>query len=120
MDIVAREVVIEPGDSTGWHYHHVEIAAIVKSGTLTRMLHDGTVEVSTAGDCFVERAGAHHVHTGRNLGTEPVVLHLTYAQPEGSAFAVPTRAPLCLRDLDEAAPRPGAVTCRRARRPRRR
>ncbi|MCB5183145.1 cupin domain-containing protein [Streptomyces antimicrobicus] len=93
MDVVAREVVIEPGGSTGWHYHHMEISAIVKSGTLTRILHDHTVEVSTAGDFFVERAGAHHVHLGRNLGAVPVVLHLTYAQPEDRPFAVPAPAP---------------------------
>ncbi|MBW5486602.1 cupin domain-containing protein [Streptomyces bambusae] len=97
MDVVARELVIEPGASTGWHYHHTEIAALVKSGTLTRTLHDGTVEVSVPGDFFVERAGARHVHVGQNLGTRPVVLHVTYALPEGAPFAVPAEAPPCCR-----------------------
>lgn len=93
--VVVRTVTIEPGGSTGWHYHLGQLIVVVKSGTLTRTLSDCSVETSTAGQSFVEPAGADHVHVGRNLGTEPVVLYLTYLLPEGSPLSVDAPAPGC-------------------------
>ncbi|WP_328298036.1 cupin domain-containing protein [Streptomyces sp. NBC_00435] len=104
--LVVREVAIEPGGCTGWHYHRVPLMAVVKSGTLTRILHDGTVEVHRTGTSFVEPAGIHHVHLGRNLGSEPVVLCVTAALAEGDPFALPAEAP------------PGAPPCECATRTR--
>lgn len=98
-DLVAREVVIEPGGCTGWHFHRVPLIAVVKSGVLTRILHDGTVEVHRAGTSFVEPAGIRHVHLGRNLGTAPVVLFVTAALAQDEPFAMPADAP------------PGATPC---------
>lgn len=98
-DLVAREVAIAPGGCTGWHYHRVPLIAVVKSGTLTRILHDGTVEVHHTGTTFVEPAGRRHVHVGRNLGAVPVVLCVTAAIAEGDPFALPAEAP------------PGATPC---------
>ncbi|WP_371615330.1 cupin domain-containing protein [Streptomyces sp. NBC_00454] len=98
-DLVAREIAIEPGGCTGWHYHQVPLIAVVKSGTLTRILHDGTVEVHRTGTSFVEPAGIQHVHLGRNLGSEPVVLCVTAALAEDAPFALPADAP------------PGATPC---------
>lgn len=92
-DLVVREIAIEPGGCTGWHYHRVPLMAVVKSGTLTRILHDGTVEVHHAGTSFVEPAGIRHVHLGRNLGPAPVVLCVTAALAEGDPFALPAEAP---------------------------
>ncbi|MET9854766.1 cupin domain-containing protein [Streptomyces sp. NPDC006450] len=92
-DLVVREVEIGPGGCTGWHYHRVPLIAVVKSGTLTRILRDGTVEVHHTGTSFVEPAGRRHVHLGRNLGTEPVVLCVTAALAEGDLFALPAVAP---------------------------
>ncbi|WP_251054098.1 cupin domain-containing protein [Streptomyces sp. ISL-66] len=100
-DLVTREISIGPGGSTGWHYHLVPLMAVVGSGTLTRILSDGTVEVHHAGSSFVEPAGIQHVHLGRNLGAEPVVLHITAAIAEGAPFAVPAQAPA--QASDEAA-----------------
>ncbi|MFE5864034.1 cupin domain-containing protein [Streptomyces virginiae] len=88
-----REIVIPPGGCTGWHFHRVRLDAVVVAGTLTRVLHDRTVEVHTAGTSFVEPAGIGHIHLGHNLGTEPVVLHVTPALPVGTPFAIPTPAP---------------------------
>ncbi|MBT2402289.1 MULTISPECIES: cupin domain-containing protein [unclassified Streptomyces] len=99
-DLEGREIVIEPGGCTGWHYHRVQLMAVVKSGTLTRILHDNTVEVHRTGTSFVEPEGIRHIHLGRNLGTEPVVLYVTCdALPEGAPFSIPTPAP------------PGAAAC---------
>ncbi|MGW7436822.1 cupin domain-containing protein [Streptomyces sp. NPDC054849] len=88
-----REIVIPPGGCTGWHFHRVRLEAVVLAGTLTRVLHDRTVEVHTAGTSFVEPAGIRHIHLGHNLGTEPVVLHVTPELPEGTPFSIPTPAP---------------------------
>lgn len=98
-DLTGREVVIPPGGCTGWHYHLVPLMAVVASGTLTRILGDGAVEVHTAGDTFVEPEGDDHVHLGRNLAAAPVVLHITCALPDDVPWAVP------------AAPPPGATPC---------
>ena len=43
--------------------------------------------MTPAGTSFIEPAGAHRPHIGRNLGTEPVVLWVTYLLPEGSALS---------------------------------
>ncbi|MET9469769.1 cupin domain-containing protein [Streptomyces sp. NPDC006544] len=90
---MTREVALGPGGSTGWHYHRVPLMAVVRSGTLTRILSDGTIEVHHAGTCFVEPAGIHHVHLGRNLGSEPVVLRITAALAGDVPFALPAEAP---------------------------
>ncbi|MFR9726390.1 cupin domain-containing protein [Streptomyces sp. MS19] len=96
-DVTVRVIVIEPGGSTGWHYHDGPLLGVVVSGTLTRTLDDCSVEVSTAGDTLVETPGDGHVHIGRNLGNEPVVLHATYVVPEGSPRSVDADAPACAR-----------------------
>ncbi|MFD3802522.1 cupin domain-containing protein [Streptomyces sp. NPDC058611] len=90
-----REVVIAPGGCTGWHYHRVPLNAVVRAGTLTRVLHDRTVVVHRAGSAFVEPAGIDHVHLGHNLGSEPVVLHVTpgFRTRAGTPFAIATPAP---------------------------
>ncbi|WP_323450700.1 cupin domain-containing protein [Streptomyces yaizuensis] len=94
-DVVVRTITIDPGGSTGWHYHDGQLLVVVKSGTLTRTLHDCSVEVMPAGSAFTEPAGAEHRHIGRNLGTEPVVLFATYVLPQGSRLAEDVDAPSC-------------------------
>ncbi len=88
-----RKIVIPPGGCTGWHYHRVRLDAVVLAGTLTRVLHDRTIVVHRAGTAFVEPAGIRHVHLGHNLGSEPVVLHVTPALPPGTPFSIPTPTP---------------------------
>ncbi|WP_051711850.1 cupin domain-containing protein [Streptomyces sp. NRRL S-350] len=90
---VVQTITLLPGASTGWHYHPGRVDVVVLSGTLTRTLHDGRVEISRAGDSLVEEAGPVHVHVGRNLGTEPVVLIANYAAPTGRPLAVPVAEP---------------------------
>lgn len=86
-DVTFRTITVEPGGSTGWHTHSGQLIAVVESGTLTRTLDDCSVEVTPAGSSFIEPSGADHRHIGRNLGTEPVVLWVTYLLPEGSALS---------------------------------
>lgn len=94
-EVTYRRITIEPGASTGWHYHPGRLLAVVEAGTLTRTLTDCSVEVSTAGDTVVEPVGADHAHIGRNLGTEPVVLYTTYFTPAGSPDTVDAEDPGC-------------------------
>jgi len=92
-EVIVREVTIAPGGSTGWHYHPGAVVAVVRSGTLTRTLHDCSTEVTTAGTAIVEPGGRAHSHNGRNLGTEPVVLVATYVLPAGQPLSQAVPAP---------------------------
>ena len=67
-EFVVRQIIIDPGNRTGWHYHPGTLLAIVKRGTLTRTDADCRSVVYTAGQSLVEPSGARHVHIGRNLG----------------------------------------------------
>ncbi|KJY41577.1 cupin domain-containing protein [Streptomyces sp. A1547] len=91
--LAGREVVIEPGGCTGWHFHRVPLIALVKSGTLTRILHDNSVVVHRPGSSFVEPPGIEHLHLGRNLAAVPVVLYVTSTLAEDEAFSIPAAAP---------------------------
>lgn len=93
--VTVAEITIAPGGSTGWHYHTGQLIAVVKSGTLTRTVHDCSTEVTTAGASLVEPAGREHVHIGRNLGAEPVVLLVTYVVPAGQPLSLDAPAPAC-------------------------
>ncbi|MFJ4913714.1 cupin domain-containing protein [Streptomyces sp. NPDC088726] len=86
-DVTFRKITVAPGGSTGWHTHRGQLVAVVKKGTLTRTLDDCSVEVTPAGTSFIEPSGADHRHIGRNLGTGPVVLWVTYLLPEGSELS---------------------------------
>ncbi|MEO3977142.1 cupin domain-containing protein [Streptomyces sp. CAU 1734] len=94
-DVIVRTITIAPGGSTGWHHHDGQLLVVVKSGTLTRVLQDCSVEVAHAGSVFIEPSGARNRHIGRNLGTEPVVLYATYLLPQGSPLSVEAEAPSC-------------------------
>ncbi|MDQ4092200.1 MAG: cupin domain-containing protein [Actinomycetota bacterium] len=94
-DIVVRHIVIEPGGSTGWHDHPGELIAAVHKGTLTRTLEDCSVQVSSAGQSLAEAAGDSHAHSGRNLGTEPVELYVTYVIPTGAPLSIDAHDPGC-------------------------
>ncbi|GAB3968065.1 cupin domain-containing protein [Streptomyces sparsus] len=93
VDVTMSRVTIEPGGTTGWHYHPGPVVGVVRSGTLTRTLAEGTVEVSGPGSIILEPAGREHAHMARNLGTEPVELHVTYFVPAGSPLAVEATPP---------------------------
>ncbi|MDK1474163.1 cupin domain-containing protein [Streptomyces sp. 549] len=88
VDVTMSRVTIEPGGSTEWHYHPGPVIGVVSSGTLTRTLSEGTVEVSGPGSTILEPAGRAHLHRARNLGTDPVELYVTYFVPEGSPLSV--------------------------------
>lgn len=95
-DYILREITIQPGGSTGWHYHDGTLYAMVKQGTLTRTESDCTTNMTyQAGSTLTEVSGDDHVHIGRNPGTEPVVLDVLYVDPAGSPLAEDAANPGC-------------------------
>ena len=79
-DAVVQEIVIAPGGHTGWHTHPGNAVAIIKAGTLT--IYDGddtscTARTFSAGDTYID-PGYGHVHIGRNEGTVPLEIVVTY------------------------------------------
>ena len=91
VDYITKEITIQPGGSTGWHYHDGRVFGIVKEGTLTRTLTDCKDVVDPTGAPVTEGSGPDHAHNGRNLGTVPVVLWVDYILPAGTptSFDVP-------------------------------
>ncbi|TDD79206.1 cupin domain-containing protein [Actinomadura rubrisoli] len=96
-DVVVRQITIQPGGTTGWHYHDGRLVAVVVSGTLTHVDQSCTRRKYTARQSFLEPDGRRHVHVGSNRGRVPVVLMVTYINPEGKPLAVDAPAPACAK-----------------------
>ena len=95
VDYITREITIQPGGSTGWHYHDGRVFGVVREGTLTRTMADCSVVVSPEGSAVTEDSGSNHVHIGRNLGPEPLKLWIDYIEPAGAPLAVDVPDPGC-------------------------
>jgi quercetin dioxygenase-like cupin family protein len=79
-EAVVQEITIAPGGHTGWHTHPGNAIAIIKSGTLT--IYDGddpscTPKTFNGGDVYID-PGYGHVHIGRNEGSAPLEILVTY------------------------------------------
>jgi quercetin dioxygenase-like cupin family protein len=84
-DYIVSDITIAPGGSTGWHTHAGEIYGIVESGVLTHYASDCHRDgVYGAGTPITDPTGADHVHLGRNEGTTPLVLRVTYIDAAGA------------------------------------
>ncbi|MDT7597595.1 MAG: hypothetical protein QOJ06_3141 [Pseudonocardiales bacterium] len=70
-EFVVRQITIQPGGSTGWHYHPGTLLAVVKKGTLTRTDANCRSVSYLPGQSLVEPSGSRHVHIGRNLAWIP-------------------------------------------------
>jgi quercetin dioxygenase-like cupin family protein len=95
VDYITKEITIQPGGSTGWHYHDGRVFGVVREGTLTRTMADCTNVVSPEGSAVTEDSGPTHVHIGRNLGPGPVKLWVDYIQPAGTLLSVDVPDPGC-------------------------
>ena len=92
-DYILREITIQPGGTTGWHYHDGTLYAFVKAGTLSHFGSNCESDgVHRTGAAFKEPSN--QVHIGRNLGKKPIVLEVLYVLPHG-------------KPLSEDAPNPG-------------
>ncbi|HYZ68527.1 MAG TPA: cupin domain-containing protein [Mycobacterium sp.] len=95
VDYITKEITVQPGGGTGWHYHDGRVFGVVREGTLTRTMADCSVVASPAGSAVIEDSGPNHVHIGRNLGSGPLVLWVDYIQPAGTPVAVDAPDPGC-------------------------
>src|ERR1700733_11632629 len=59
-DIEVRRQIMEPGGSTGWHYHPGDMIVVVHKGRLTVTRADCSVQTYSPGTSFVEPAGDRH------------------------------------------------------------
>lgn len=95
-DYITREITIAPGGSTGWHYHDPTVYGLIRAGTLTRTSGDCQPDGTfPAGAAVAEGQGPGHVHVGRNLGTEPLVMWVSYVAPAGTPASVDVPDPGC-------------------------
>lgn len=95
-DYVLRQITIQPGGTTGWHFHDGTLYAFVEKGTLTHTDSDCvTTNTYHEGAFFVEPSGANHVHIGRNLSSTPLVLDVLYVDPAGSPLSEDASNPGC-------------------------
>jgi quercetin dioxygenase-like cupin family protein len=95
-DFIIRESTIDPGGSTGWHFHDGTLLLAIKQGTVTHYAANCSVDgVYNPGDTFTEPAGSGHVHLGRNLGATPVILEVIYVLPAGKPLAEDAANPGC-------------------------
>jgi quercetin dioxygenase-like cupin family protein len=95
-DFILRDITIDPGGSTGWHWHDGTLVGAVKHGTLTHYSPDCSIDgVYNPGDPITEPAGPQFVHLGRNLGTTPLVLEIIYIDPAGKPLSEDAANPGC-------------------------
>jgi quercetin dioxygenase-like cupin family protein len=93
VEYITRAITIQPGGSTGWHFHDGQVFGVVRSGTLTRTFEDCADVVSPVGSPVTEESGPDHIHNGRNLGPDPVMLWIDYIQPAGTPLSVDVPGP---------------------------
>ncbi|MEU5548102.1 cupin domain-containing protein [Streptomyces sioyaensis] len=89
VQVNIRKIITLPGVSTGKRYDHGQLVGVMASGTLTHYapVYPGGVHVYRTGDSITESSG--YIHEGRNKGTKPVVLWVTYMTPKGQPLAEP-------------------------------
>lgn len=93
-DYTLREITVQPGGHTGWHFHDGTLYAYVKAGTLTHNKADcGLDGRYETGRAFTESPD--QVHIGRNLGSTPLVLEVLYVLPAGSPLSEDAPNPGC-------------------------
>ena len=96
IDYITREITIQPGGSTGWHYHDGRVFGLIRDGTLTHNAADCRVDgVYPAGAPVTELGGRDHIHIGRNLGPTPLVAWIVYIEPGGTPLSVEVPDPGC-------------------------
>jgi uncharacterized RmlC-like cupin family protein len=93
VEYITRAITIQPGGSTGWHFHDGQVFGVVRAGTLTRTFGDCADVASPVGSGVTEESGPDHIHNGRNLGPDPVVLWIDYIQPAGTPLSVDVPGP---------------------------
>lgn len=96
LDYVTKQITIAPGGSTGWHWHPGRVFGVIRQGTLTHDVADCSLDgIYPTGAPITEGSGPDHVHVGRNLGADPVVMWVVYINPTGDPLAIDAPNPGC-------------------------
>lgn len=82
-EITGVRIEIAPDGETGWHLHSAPSFGVVLQGQLEIKLKNGKTNVVKAGDALAEVVNT--AHSGKNIGTEPVLLLIFYAGAVGQA-----------------------------------
>lgn len=82
-EITGVRIEIAPRGETGWHLHSAPSFGVVLQGQLEIKLKNGKTNVVKAGDALAEVVNT--AHSGKNIGTEPVLLLIFYAGAVGQA-----------------------------------
>lgn len=94
-DVVVQQISVAPGGHTGWHTHPGTAIAVIKAGTLTIYDADDpscTGRAYNAGDTYID-PGYGHVHIGRNEGSVPLEIYVTYVDVPAGGGPVRIDAP---------------------------
>ncbi|WP_253788266.1 cupin domain-containing protein [Nocardia amikacinitolerans] len=86
-DILLRQTVIDPGGTSGWHFHDGTLFVLVARGTLDHPGPDGAPVTYHRGRVFREPSGPRYPHVARNLGPAAVTLFVLYLNPKGSPLS---------------------------------
>ena len=91
-NFVIQTLILEPGWSSGWHYHPDDAWVLMKKGVLTQYSNCTERNDWTAGNAYYHHNGAHRGHHGegpelaRNEGKVPVEVTVLF-------FNVPREQP---------------------------
>ncbi|MBF6464867.1 hypothetical protein IU427_06670 [Nocardia beijingensis] len=92
---ILRQTLIEPGGSSGWHYHDGTLFVLVARGTLDHPGADCAPVAYRRWRVFREPSGPRYPHVARNAGTAPVLLCVLYITPVGSPLSRSVAPPPC-------------------------
>ncbi|MGV0992377.1 MAG: cupin domain-containing protein [Mycobacterium sp.] len=98
-EYMVSRITLAPGGETGWHFHPGEVFGVVRAGTMTHYDGDCIIdEVYNTGSAVAEGIGSAQMHNGRNEGSTPLVMEVTYINPVGAPLSVdgpvPTGCPV--------------------------
>ena len=72
-DYILRQITIDPGGSTGWHFHDGTLYALIAQGTLSHYRSDCSVDgIYSAGNTLIEPSGSDHVHHRKQLADNTI------------------------------------------------
>ncbi|MBH0778662.1 cupin domain-containing protein [Nocardia bovistercoris] len=92
-EIILRQTVIEPGGSSGWHYHDGTLFVLVTKGTLDHPDARLAPIAYRRPRLFRERGGPRYAHVARNRGTGPVAITVLYVNPVGAPLSRAVASP---------------------------
>src|SRR6266851_8056507 len=89
--ITAVEIMLQPGQQTGWHTHPVPLFGYILEGELTVDYGAKGERIYRKGDALAE--AMNEAHNGRNAGQDPVKILAVFIGMEGTQGSVPASPP---------------------------